>query len=351
MKFFKNKIVAIALTAFIVAGCLGYGFYKKPAELPQPVFNEWVYDGADILSEDTELLVEQYNNAWDARYSSVTALATVSDTRNWDIYDYAVTLGEYWGLGAHDQLLLIDEGGQQYYFVNSDLSDEWIGYDVMYNMFAAEFEPAYRNGSYDIAVSGIYTALDSTYNTYIGDSLSDSYEDYYYDSYYDASGYYSSGTSVGSLIPLLVILFIVLSAVDKSRYRSWYARGAAYRVSHAFVPLLFWRRPGGSWFRGMEKSMHRAPRPGPGPGPNMNNNPRPGANRVNYTTRPNFTGSKFNSGSSRPGSFGGNSSFGGSRSGVGGSRPGGFGGSRGGFGGSRGGFGGGSRGGGFGGRR
>lgn len=347
MKFFKNKIVAIALTALIVAGCLGYGYYKKPAELPQPVFNEWVYDGADILSPATEALVESYNSAWDASYSSVTAIATVPDTSNWDIYDYAVTLGEYWGLGAHDQLLLIDEGGDQYYFVNSDISDEWIGYDVMYNMFAAEFEPAYRNGSYDIAVSNLYTAMDTTYSQYIGSELEDNYEDYYYDSYYDATEHYSSG-SIGSIIPFLVILFIVLSAIDKSRYRSWYARGAAYRVSHAFVPLLFWRRPGGSWFRGMENSMHRGPRPGPGPNPGPDPGVRPSGttSRVHYTSRPNFTGTKFSSGNSRPGSFGG------SRSGFGGSRPGSFGGSRGGFGGSRGGgFGGGSRGGGFGGRR
>ena len=340
MKFFKNKIVAIALTALIVAGCLGYGYYKKPAELPKPVFNQWVYDGADILSPTTEALVESYNVAWDNSYSSVTAIATVPDTRNWDIYDYAVTLGEYWGLGAHDQLLLIDEGGDQYYFVNSDMADTWIGYDVMYNMFAAEFEPAYRNGSYDIAVSKLYSALDTTYSHYIGTQIRDDYEEYYYDSYYDATDYYSSSGSIG-IIPLLVILFIVLSAVDKSRYRSWYRRGSAYRVSHAFVPLLFWRRPGGSWFRGMENSMRGNPGVNPGARPSGN----PG--RVNYTSRPNYTGSKFNS---RPGNFGSGSSFGGSRSGFGGSRPGSFGGGSG-FGGSRGGGFGGSRGGGFGGRR
>lgn len=349
MKFFKNKIVAILLTAVVIAGCLGYGWYSKPAELAQPTFNQWVYDGADMLSAETEMLVKQYNDKWDASYSSVTALATVPDTRNWDIYDYAVTLGNYWGLGANDQMLLIDEGGNQYEFVMSEMADLQMGYDLMWNIFQQDFVPAYTNGSYDAAVQNLYSALDTGYTNYLSGDMSYDYSDGYYygDAYYDATDYYSTGVDLGSIIPMLVILFVVLSAIDRSRYRSWYNRGAAYRAANAFVPFIFWHRPGGSWFRRMNAGMNPGYRPGPNPGPGVNPGARPGANRVNYTPGRN-PGSRPG-GSSRPGSFGGNS-FGGSRGGFSsGSRGGGFGGGRS-FGGSRGGGFGGGRGG-FGGRR
>ena len=37
MKFFENKIVAVALTALVVIGCLGFGQYKKPAAMAEPI--------------------------------------------------------------------------------------------------------------------------------------------------------------------------------------------------------------------------------------------------------------------------------------------------------------------------
>ena len=358
MKFFKNKFVAVALSALVVLGCLGVGWMQKPAEVAQPVYNEWVYDGADILSDETEQLVAAYNDRWDADYSSVTAIATVPNTRGWDVYEYAVTMGERWGLGSKDQLLLIDEGGDEYYFVSSYEIEDELGYDRMWNIFQQEFEPAYGNGSYDIAVQNVYSALDTSYSSYLDTGYVNDYSEYYYDSYYDYSDYndsYASGSSISSLIVLLVIAFIVFNLIDRARYRAWYSRGPVYRTSTRFVPMIFWRRPGGAWFRKMDAGMRSNQRPGPGPGFN------PGPNRTNYTAgrttssrmgQSGFGGTR--SSSSRPGSFGG-SGFGGSRSsssfrsgGFGGSRGGGFGG---GFGGSRGGGFGGGRGGGFGGRR
>ena len=358
MKFLKNKAVAIVLSALVVLGCLAYGWSQKPAEVVQPVYNQWVYDGAGILSDETENIVANYNGLWDASYSSVTAVATVPDTQGWDIYEYAMTMGEKWGLGGKDQLLLIDEGGDQYYFVSSYEIEDQLGYDRMWNIFQQEFEPAYNNGSYDIAVQNVYSALDTSYSSYLSAEADIDYGDYYYDSYYDYSDYndvYADESSISSLIVFLIIAFIVLNAIDKARYRSWYARGPVYRTGHVFMPMLFWRRPGGAWFRRMDAGMRAGQRPGPGPGYTPGPNPgRSSSSRMNGggfnpgTGRSTSSRSGFGS-SSRPGSFGG-SGFGGSRSGgFGGSRSGGFGG--GGFGGSRGGGFGGGRGGGFGGRR
>lgn len=342
MKFFKNRFVAVVLTLLVMVGCLGYGQYKKPADMAQPTYSDWTYDGADMLSEETEALVDGYNARWDEAYSGVTAVATVPSTRNWDIYDYAVTMGEYWGLGANDMLLLMDEGGDQYYFVTCQMVEDSLGYDRLYNIFSQEFEPAYRNGSYDAAVQNVFSALDEGYAAYLTPGTSSTYEDYYaYDPYYDNADYtYSSGIDIGDVIFFLVVLFIILSAIDKARYRSWYGRGAAYRASRAFVPIIFWHRPGGAWFRKMDAGMHAAPPPPP---PGTRQAPPPGGSRG-------FTGTRPPTGGSSRSSFGSSGGFGGSRSSsgsFGSGRSGGFGGSRGGgFGG-----GGGSRGGGFGGRR
>ena len=352
MNFLKNKAVAIALSALVVLGCLGYGWSQKPADIPETVYNQWVYDGADILSDETEDIVAKYNSLWDASYGTVTAIATVEGTKGWEMYEYARTMGERWGLGAMDQLLLIDEGGDQYYFVSSYEIEDQVGYERMYNIFRQEFEPAYNNGSYDAAVQNVYSVLDTSYSNYMSPAVESDYSDYYYSGYTDYSDY-ESESSIGSVITLLIVAFIVFNLVDKLRYRSWYNRGAAYRRSHVFMPLIFWRRPGGSWFRKMDMGMRGGPGPGPGytPGPNPRPNPNPGrttSSRVNGFDPGRSTSSRSGFGSSqRPGSFGG-SGFGGSRPGGfgGGSRPGGFGGGSG-FGGSRGG----GRGGGFGGRR
>lgn len=356
MKFFKNRFVAVVLTLLVMAGCLAYGQYKKPAELAAPVYNDWSYDGVGMLSAETEALVDAYNAAWDADYSSVTAVATVPSTRNWDIYEYAVSLGASWGLGERDMLLLIDEGGDQYYMVTSQLVEDALGYDRLYSIFSQEFEPAYRNGSYDAAVQNVFTALNENYTAYMTDGSTEEWDTYYsfYDPYYDHSYDYSySHIDMSSIIFLLIVIFVIVSAIDKARYRSWYGRGAAYRARRAFVPIIFWHRPGGAWFRKMDAGMHRAP--GAHGAPHSPGSTRPPMGG----TRPPTGGGRAPTGSARStgsrGSFGSGSSFGGSRGssgGFGGSRGGSFGGGRsGGFGGSRGGgFGGGSRGG-FGGRR
>lgn len=246
MKFFKNRIVAILLTLVVIVGCLGYGQYKKPAAVEAPAFGDWTYDGAGLISDETEKLVDGYNARWDAEYSGVVALATVSGTRGWEIYDYAVTLGNNWGLGSNDMLLLLDEGGEQYWLVTSENVEKSVGYDRMYNLFNESFEPAYNNGSYDAAVQNVYNKLDDCFGTYLSPAESyDEYSGYYYDPYYDATEYsQSSSDSLYNIIVMLVIIFVVMSWIDKTRYRSWYRRyGYMSRPPVSFVPFIFWHSP------------------------------------------------------------------------------------------------------------
>ena len=352
MKFFKNKFVAILITVLVIAGSIVYGMSKAPAELAKPAFGDWSYDGADVLTDDTEAVVDKYNSQWDASYSGVVALATVKSTKNWSISDYAVSMGEQWGLGSGDMLLLIDVSGGEYYVVTAQQFEDSVGYSMLYETFSEYFDPAFKNGSYDAAVKNVFAALDDCFKSYMETSSPASS---YYDPYYNASdyGYYDPTETVTDIIVFLVIAFLIISWIDRSRYRRWYMMyGAAPRPAVSFVPLIFWHRPGGAWYRKMNAGMNPPPRGGRPGGPDGFNG-RPGDNRPSGNSS--FFGNSRGSGFGSSGGFGGSrgGSFGGSRGGsFGGSRGGGFGGSRGGgFGGSRGGGFGGSRGGGFGGRR
>ena len=302
MQFFKNKITAIVITALVVAGCLVYGFSKKPADLISVKETVWVADSANVLSGLTKDLVAGYNKTWDSSVGSVVAVAAVKSTKGWDIEDYAQELGEKWGLGKNDMLLLLDVGGDEYrivYTASKIVADS----DVNAALASSGFGPAFAEGDYDAAVRGFFTALDGSYSALplgCGGDLSSP-------DFYNDSGYGSGlGAAALIIIPLLILILLV-SAVDRARYRTWYGRYHGAKSAPVFIPIFFWHRPGGTWYRNMNATMR----------------------------------SPFGRGRG-PGSFGGGNRGGGFGGGFGGgSRGGGFGG----------GFGGGSRGGGFGGRR
>ena len=381
MKFFKNKFVAIAITAAVIVGCLGYGQTQRPwsgsssvVEVAEDVGNydaaayaDWSYDEANILSSKTEQLVDSYNAKWDAKYGTILALATVEDTDG-DIEEYAYDMADDAGLGADDMMLLISAGEYEYWVITADRVTNATGEAALQKTFETNFGQTLDSGDYDRAVNELYADLDELYarsltaHTVYGADM--------------PLEVYQSQSLAGVLLFLLIVVLVV-SAIDKARYRSWYrSYGTIASPPVTFVPLLFWHRPGGLWYRRMFGSMGGGIPRGPAPGAprapgsyGVNRGPGGYAPRSGYQppkhgsgfggsagrgsgftsgSRSSFTGSSrsgFGGGVSRGSGFGGSSRSGGFGGGS-------FGGSRGGFGGgSRGGFGGGSRGGGFGGKR
>ena len=142
-----------------------------------------------------------------------------------------------------------------------------------------------------------------------------SYSEVYY--YSDPAG------SIFGIVILIAFVVILLSWIDRRRYRTWYGRYGHMSVPPvAFVPWVFWHRPGGRWWH------HHGPGGPHGPGPGgfggFGGPPR----------RP--RGGGFGPGGFGPGSFGGGHG-GGHGGGFGGGHGGGFGGGHGGgFGGGHG---------------
>lgn len=346
MKFFKKRSAAwvVLVLAVIASVCIGQArkdsfLTKETAALLDVQYNQWICDDAKLLKSSTEQLIERYNSQWDAQYYALVAVASVDRISGWDGEDYAAALGNRWGLGANDMiLLLVKEGDWQVYCGDNVYAAMTT---TQQNQLRQAIDTDYYSGNYDAAVTAFFQAADTVYremNLNSGTVYYDS-NDYGWD--VPVSAYVNTnqvaGVSLNGLVMLIVLIFVVWVLIDRVRYNRYRRRYAAPGVIPpvAYYPI-FWGR--------QRVVRPRAPRvtvrPPVGGGYQP---PRSGGSRPNTTFRSNNRGGGFGGGSfggsSRGGGFGGSS------------RGGGFGG--GGFGGSSrgGGFGGGGRGGGFGGGR
>ncbi len=354
-QFFQKKSVAVTVLVLAILLSGIYGITNKPASLPKVESGTWVEDKADALSTETESLIHRYNESWDAAYYAVVAVATVDSTRGWDdLQAYTSELGNNWGLGLNDLLLLIDTSGSWYINGGSEVLARMTDQDI--SALTAAFAYGFDREDYDLAVERLFQQLDLWYADAYGGVLREEQPGYSgYD--YSESGWVGSGLiDIVAAVFVVIVMLVILSAVlDLFRYRRYQRR----YVRRSIVPPtpyypVFWGRP-----RRVRRTVvvtpprprndHRRPPSGGSFGGSRPVN-RP-TSRPNTTTRRPSSGSSFGGGgfgsssrSNRGGSFGGGG-FGGSRSSRGGSfgggsRGGGFGGGSrggGGFGGSRGG--------------
>lgn len=354
MKFFQKRGVAIAVMVIAIVASSVWGLSKKPASLPNVQYEQWIYDGAGLLSASTEQTIEQYNAKWDNAYYALCAVATVKSVQGWDLDDYTSAVGQSWGLGARDLLLvLIDASDGPTWYINggteimSDMTSD------MANRIRSGLDSAVYREQWDDAVVNAFGVIDSAYAAYYlsgysggSASFNDGYEGYSENGWQDST---SAGSIALGFIFLLLLAFIVWIIIDRIRYNRYRRR---YLTPGMGVPTvryypIFWGR-----------SLYR-PRPAVTPRPptyHDNNNHRPptggGGARPSGGTRPSGGSYTRPSGPSRPsggfgsmggfgggnrGSFGGGVSRGGgfSRGGGGFSRGGGSFGGRGGFGGGR----------------
>ncbi len=320
MKFFEKRGVALVVLALSIVAAVFIGQSRKagfiaktPTALLDVQYQQWICDDAGLLNDQTEQLIREYNDSWNSRYYAVVAVATVDTLTGWEGQDYAARLGETWGLGQNDMILLLVKDGDWQVYCGDNVG--YVMTDTQQNKLRQAIETTYYDGDFDSAVTAFFRQADVFY----GQAQLGGYSDYSGDGgWYAPPSAPESGTSLAGVVLLIVAVFAVWVALDAVRYRRYRRRYGADVIGAArpvYYYPIFWGRP-------HRPHPPRPPRPpmGGGPRPPMGGGSRPGGARPG--PRP---------GASRP------------------SRPsGGFGGgSRGGFGG--GGFGGGSRGGGFGG--
>lgn len=344
MEFFKKRGVALAVLVIAIVGAVFIGqsrkdsfIANKPTELLDVAYQNWICDDADLLSDQTEQLIRDYNGSWNGKYYAITAVATIDHLAGWDGQDYAAKLGETWGLGSNDMILLLVKDGDWQVYCGDN-----VGYamtDTQQNQLRQAIETTYYSGDFDSAVTAFFRQADVFYAQARLDTAGSSSDGGWYAP--DAPAASSAdGTSIGAMVMLIIGIFVVwmlLDAVRYSRYRRRYVVGAPVNVVRPVYYPVFWGRryapprpprpphqprpPHGGAPRPPRPPMGGAPRP-PRPSAPRPNAPRPGGSRPS-APRP--------SRPSRPGGFSGGGFGGGSRGG--GSRGGGFGG--GGFGGGK----------------
>ena len=371
MKVFQNRAVAAVVMVLAIAASVAIGQAKKPDLSVEPSTKvvgsyTYVYDEAGVLSDKTMEHIDAMNASLFAQTGAQIMVKTVDSTGGQDIYEYAVALGNQYGVGDAER----NNGVVVVLALENIASNGLVGdYDValgsgleadydntFISMLRANLEEDFAAGDYDAGVKKTVDAFFDWFADYYSVSIRENYIPATSRNYSTASGYHtettgyverSTGSILGSFVTLMIVLLVIwmiLDAMRWSRYRRRYLQ-PGMGIPTVWYRPVFW---GHSWYR--PRPPRRPPTPprgGRGPRPPMGGGPTPprgggfGGGRPTPPRGGSFGGSR--------GSFGGGGSFGGSGRPSGGSR-GGFGGG-GSFGGSRGGSFGGSRGGFSGGRR
>lgn len=276
MKVLKKFPVAVIVTAFLVLGSIAYSVFRAPADLPRVTPGDWVYDGANVLSAETEQKVRAYNSQFDQSYTAYVAVLTVENEKNWESEAFAQKVYENWDLGGNDFLLILDiEGNMDYLYHGSNYTN----FDYA-AMLSAYVDQLFYSGKYDEAVLSLMEGMNSyllglTQGAQQPSDWTEWEEEW-------TPGVASSGLSIAFVtLLLIVVVFVVLDQMDRVRYRRWYRRyGTVVNPPVRFVPIFFWRRPGGPWFHrrgGMPGGFGAAPPPPGGhrPPPHNHRPPRP----------------------------------------------------------------------------
>ena len=167
MKLYQKRGFALVVLIAAVVLASVYGISRKPADLIKVSYHHWIADSAELLSDDTEAIAEKYNETWDSKYSSVMAVATVSDTKGYTLEEYARKLAENWGLGTNDICLVIDKEKDDYYAAfGSSFTQKTT--DTQQWQLKTAIEQTLYDGEYDSAVTALYRAADVVYSQAYG---------------------------------------------------------------------------------------------------------------------------------------------------------------------------------------
>ena len=313
MKLSTNRVVGIiavvlAIVAAVVLGQMRKDYFlsKSPTELLEVEYRQWICDEAKLLDDATVKTVEQYNEAWDEKYYAVVAVASVERMVGWNETDYAAALGQKWGLGENDMILvLVEDGDWQVYM------GDYVGammQDYQQQKLRQAIDEPYYDGDFDGAVTAFFRQADVFYGQIDPAHKSGAY--YGGDWYAPVEHGKEAGGGIVGVIFLILMIFVVWVLLDRVRYTRYRRR---YILPGIVAPVgyypIFWGR-----------SLYRPARPRPvAPPPPMGGGyqPRPNQSRpMNNRPTGGFNGGGFSGGrrsgsSVRRSSGGGRSSRGG----------------------------------------
>lgn len=293
-------------------------FAMAAPRVVEPGEDFYYLDTANVLSPETEGAIYFSNRLLNAESGAQIVVAALPSIGGADIYEYAVEMGNSWGIGSSERnngfLLLMVTDTQQYYAVTGSGLQGIFPASVLKEYFETYLDDEFYALDYDAAALGFFGAvLDKVADYYnVNVSLSDgqrAYREFISEnqgarSYGGAEAGWAReerGPSVFNMIVTILVLLIILCMVSKMRGGAfWFWR-----------PTFYWPWYGPRYHHHHHHHHHPRDRRGP---------PRGG-----------FGGGRGGGGGGFGGGFGG----GGFRGGFGGGRGGGGGGFGGGAGSGR----------------
>ena len=305
-KLFQNQAVAWVVLILAVALACVWGLSRKDAyeskkatDLLDVKYYEWVNDSAKLLSSDTEKTVNEYDSTWNGKYYSVVAVATLPKLNGWTEADYTKALGEKWGLGAGDMLLLLVKNGDWYVACGDNVLSTMT--DTQQTKLKQAIDEPYYKGNFDQAVVAFFRQADVFYAQagMSGGGSPATVNDTGWEDYQQPAK--TGRVSIFKVILLIGAIFLVWAIIDRFRYNR-YRRRTVVNVGPTvnYYPIFWGRSP----------ARPAAPRPPVAPGGSYYRRssvvkPASGSYRRNTTSSRPSTPSRPSGGSSRPGGHSG----------------------------------------------
>ena len=95
----KKKLSSIILLILVL---LSTSTFAASAKLPEPTYDFYVYDGANIIDSDVESYIINVNKELYKKTGAQVVVATVNSLDNIDINSYATSLYEKWEIGSRE---------------------------------------------------------------------------------------------------------------------------------------------------------------------------------------------------------------------------------------------------------
>lgn len=185
--------------------------------IPDAPKNSAVYDGADVITEDTERYINTQNALLAEECGAQIAFATVDFTGDYSTADFAYETFNKWGIGDKNKnnglLFLLVIGGEDYYAMPGEgVTQVFSGSrldDLLYDYLETDFAAA----NYDAGVRKVFDRSVEIMKSYYGISgTSQPQEDEVY-TQNSSSGIWFFFRAIGRLIMAVVAVVIVVIVI------------------------------------------------------------------------------------------------------------------------------------------
>ncbi len=134
--------------------------------LPERPANLYVGDFAQVLEPSTVNAIVRENESLFDETGAEILVVTVDFLDGWDIADYAMELGNQWGIGSAERqngvVLLLAIGEDNYWVTVSKGLEDYISDGVLGDILEDYLEPDFARGDYDAGVQRVFGALLNT---------------------------------------------------------------------------------------------------------------------------------------------------------------------------------------------